>query len=91
MNYYRYINQTYQNQDSSRRAAWFKPGAVCPYNLWHRQSRPQLEFVQESLFRRYCSNHPRPFRRNEKHPPSRGGSDLRHNKLYKFYWRLHEK
>jgi hypothetical protein len=72
-----------------REKTWRPWGAQCPYNMHHAETRSQLDFIKHSLFRRYCSNHPRPFKRGQKQTGLRGGSLYKHNKLYRFYWRLH--
>lgn len=83
---YAFINRMCQNW---RGKTWRKYGEVCPYWNGHASKQPQLKFVKDSLFRRYYTNHPKQFKRGEKYPPRRGGSEHKHNKLYRFYWFLH--
>lgn len=70
---------------------WIKYSDVCPYSIAHREKMHQPEFVKESLFRLYCSNTRMLMRRAPRAigTVKRGGSEYRHGKLYKLYWRLH--
>lgn len=86
--HYAFMNRMCQGWQTH---TWRQFGATCPYWLGHAARQPQLEFVKRSLFRRYCNNHSKLFKRGEKYPPDRGGSVHKHNKLYRFYWRLHSK
>jgi hypothetical protein len=86
MRYWRYMNRMCQGwQDKP----WMQLSDTCPYWIGHAKRMHQPEFVKNSLFRFYCSGIRKRLARSRYDPPKRGGSEYRHGKLYKLYWRLH--
>lgn len=86
MGAYHFLNAMVQR---CQEKPWMKLGDTCPYWMGHRAERGHLSFMGDAWFRFYASNSKRVIKRGGKYPPLRGGSEYRHNKLYKLYWKLH--